>query len=114
MYFCDTPTRKLYAFDYPISGKGPVSNRRLLWTVPAYFPGEPDGAQVDSEWYVWVSLSGAGRVVRIHPTSGVVDMIVNFPVKCPTSVTFEGRDLDEIFITTRKCQTELRFFQNQS
>jgi len=101
MYFCDTPTRKVYAFDYPVSGNGPVSNRRLLWTVPADLPGGPDGAQVDAEGHVWVSLSGAGKVVRIDPTSGAVTMVVNLPVKCPTSVTFGGRDLDEMFITTR-------------
>lgn len=32
MYFCDTPTRKLYAFDYPTNfGKGELANRRLIW-----------------------------------------------------------------------------------
>lgn len=102
IYFCDTPTRKLYSFDYPVAETGgPLTNRRLVWTVPASLPGGPDGAQVDAEGYIWVALSGAGRVVRIHPESGDVSMIVHLPVKCPTSVTFGGKNLDEMFITSR-------------
>jgi triosephosphate isomerase len=101
MYFCDTPTRKVYAFDYPKEKGGMLSNRRLLWTVPANLPGGPDGAQVDAQGCLWIALSGASRVVRLDPATGAVDMVVHLPVKCPTSVTFGGVDLDELFITTR-------------
>jgi len=102
MYFCDTPTRKVYAFDYPSESGGVCSNRRLLWTMPANLPGGPDGAQVDSQGGVWMALTGAGMVVRVHPSNpGVVDYVVHVPVKSPTSCTFGGPDLDELFITTR-------------
>ena len=61
MYFCDTPTRKLYAFEYinvnnnnnnnnsvPPQSTNTIrlSNRRLLWTMPSEWNGGPDGAQV--------------------------------------------------------------------
>jgi sugar lactone lactonase YvrE len=46
MYFCDTPTRKIYSFDYPVEFGGKLSNRKLIWTMPASMPGGPDGAQV--------------------------------------------------------------------
>jgi triosephosphate isomerase (TIM) len=48
MYFCDTPTRKIYAFDYPHSrtAGGKLSRRRLIWTMPSNLPGGPDGAQI--------------------------------------------------------------------
>jgi triosephosphate isomerase len=101
MYFCDTPTRKVYAFDYPKEKGGKLSNRRLVWTVPANLPGGPDGAQVDAQGYLWIALSGSSRVVRVDPAAGAVDMVVHLPCKCPTSVTFGGADLDELFITTR-------------
>jgi len=101
MYFCDTPTRKVYAFDYPKEAGGKLSNRRLVWTVPANLPGGPDGAQVDADGYLWIALSGAGRVLRVDPSSGAVDLVVHLPVDCPTSCTFGGEDLDELFITTR-------------
>lgn len=102
MYFCDTPTRKVYAFDYPEASGEVCTNRRLLWTMPANLPGGPDGAQVDAEGGLWMALSGAGMVVRVHPSNpGVVDCVVRLPVKSPTSCTFGGPDLDELFITTR-------------
>jgi triosephosphate isomerase (TIM) len=46
MYFCDTPTRKIYSFDYPHSAGDKLTNRRLIWTMPSNLPGGPDGAQV--------------------------------------------------------------------
>ena len=103
MYFCDTPTRKVYAFDYPTetTATGPLTNRRLVYTMPASLPGGPDGAQVDADGYLWIALSGAGRVVRVDPTTGAVDTVVHLPVKSPTSVTFGGLELNELFITTR-------------
>jgi triosephosphate isomerase len=101
MFFCDTPTRKLYAFDYPKEKGGMLTNRRLIWTVPPNLEGGPDGAQVDAEGCIWLALSGASRVVRVNPATGAVDVVVHLPVKCPTSCTFGGPDLDELFITTR-------------
>ena len=109
MYFADTPTRKVYAFDYDPKGK--PANRRLVWSMPPHLPGGPDGAQVDAEGMLWVALNGAGCVVRIDPLAqpaaggggegGRVNTVVNLPVACPTSVTFGGAELDELFITTR-------------
>lgn len=100
MFFCDTPTRKVYAFDYN-TPNGKLSNRRLIWTVPPNLSGGPDGAQVDEDGCIWIALSGGSRVVRVNPSTSQVDHIVHLPVKSPTSCTFGGRDLDELFITTR-------------
>jgi len=101
MYFCDTPTRKLYSFNYPKEDGGKLTNRRLVWTMPSNLPGGPDGAQVDAAGFIWMALSGAGRVIRVDPSTGKVDVVVHLPVKCPTSCTFGGEDLDTLFITTR-------------
>jgi len=101
MYFCDTPTRKIYSFDYSPEPGSKLMNRQLLYTMPSALPGGPDGAQVDTDGYLWAALSGAGKVVRIDTITGEVDLTVNLPVKSPTSVTFGGADLDELFITTR-------------
>ena len=99
MYFCDTPTRKVYAFDYPETGK--PENRRLVWTQPPTWPGGPDGAQCDAEGFIWTALNGAGRVVRINPATGELNLVVHTPgCPTPTSCTFGGPDLDELFITT--------------
>lgn len=101
IFFCDTPTRKLYAFDYPMEAGGTLTNRRLIWTMPSNMNGGPDGAQVDAQGCIWMAISGASRVVRVDPKTGAIDMVVHLPVTCPTSCTFGGPDLDELFITTR-------------
>jgi len=102
IYFCDTPTRKVYSFDYPSSSGEICSNQKLLWTMPPNMDGGPDGAQVDADGGLWMAVSGAGIVVRVHPSNpGVVDCVVHLPVKSPTSCTFGGPDLDELFVTTR-------------
>jgi len=98
MYFGDTPTRCVYAFDY--SPDGPLTNRRLVWTMPSEMPGGPDGAQVDSTGKLWIAVTGAGRIVQINPETGVVEMVVYVDAN-PTSLTFGGDNLDEMFITTR-------------
>jgi sugar lactone lactonase YvrE len=73
----------------------------LIWTQPPHWPGGPDGAQCDAEGMIWVALNGAGRVVRIDPATGAIDLVVHTPgCPTPTSCTFGGPDLDELFITT--------------
>jgi len=98
MYFGDTPTRKVYAFDY--DPNGPLTNRRLVWTMPSDLPGGPDGAVVDSDDMLWIAVTGAGRVVRMNPRTGVIDAVVSVGGN-PTSVTIGGPDLDDMFVTTR-------------
>jgi sugar lactone lactonase YvrE len=58
-------------------------------------------ATTDSDGFLWAALSGASRVVRINPKNGNIDMTVHLPVTSPTSLTFGGPKLDELFITTR-------------
>jgi sugar lactone lactonase YvrE len=98
MFFCDTPTRRIYQFDYD-ARTGP-SNRRLLYELPSSVGGGPDGAQCDANGNVWAAISGAGRVIRITP-AGEVDLVVELPVKQPTSVTLGGPGMNTLFITTR-------------
>jgi sugar lactone lactonase YvrE len=99
MYFGDTPTRKVYVFDY--SPDGPLRNRKLVWTMPPSMSGAPDGAQVDANGKLWIAITGGRKVVQLNPESGVVECIVHVGDANPTSLTFGGRDLDELFITTR-------------
>ncbi|GAX85564.1 hypothetical protein CEUSTIGMA_g12979.t1 [Chlamydomonas eustigma] len=99
MYFTDTPTRRIFAFDYNPAGK--LSNRRLVYELPSSISGGPDGAQTDAQGHLWVCLSGASRVVRLEPLTGAVEAVVELPVTSPTCCTFGGPDLDTLYITTR-------------
>lgn len=98
MFFTDSPTRRIFVFDY--DAHSGLTNRRLLYELPSSVPGFPDGAQCDCAGCLWVAISGASRVIRLT-REGRVDMVVEVPVKSPTSVTFGGVDLNTLFITTR-------------
>lgn len=99
MYFCDSPTRKVFAFAY--SPTEPLRDRRLVYTMPSSLAGSPDGAQVDASGRLWLALSGAGQVVQIDPASGETLLVVQLPVASPTSLTFGGAELDVLYVTTR-------------
>lgn len=97
MYFTDTGTRTIYAFDYD-AVSGNVINRRAFIEVPAEM-GAPDGLVVDREGYIWSACWDGAKIVRYTPT-GTVDRIIPVPALRPTSCVFGGPNLDELYITS--------------
>uniref|UniRef100_A0A093VI65 SMP-30/Gluconolactonase/LRE-like region domain-containing protein n=1 Tax=Talaromyces marneffei PM1 TaxID=1077442 RepID=A0A093VI65_TALMA len=63
MYWTDTPTGNIYAFDYDVS-TGNISNQRVFWHSDL---GGPDGHAMDVEGNLWVALWGGWKVVRVSP-----------------------------------------------
>lgn len=97
MYFTDTPTHRIDAFDYDIA-TGEMANRRTFATV-AESDGNPDGMTVDSEGFVWSCHWNGWRITRYDP-QGKVERVVMLPVERPTSVAFGGKNLDQLFVTS--------------
>lgn len=97
MYFADTPTQEICAFDYH-EQSGQLANRRVLADFSAE-PGLPDGSCTDAEGGVWNAEWEGRRVVRVSP-DGVIDQIIELPVWKPTCCAFGGPELDTLFITT--------------
>jgi sugar lactone lactonase YvrE len=95
MYYIDTPTDQVDAFDYD-AGTGEVTNRRRLFGVEG---GHPDGMSVDDEGFLWVALWGGGAVHRYDP-SGRLAATVRLPVTNVSSCCFGGPDGSTLFITT--------------
>jgi sugar lactone lactonase YvrE len=100
MYYIDTPTMEVAAFDFD-AGKGAISNRRVAFRIPPG-TGSPDGCTMDAEGKLWVAQWGGSRVVRYDPATGAVLAIVRLPTSHVSSVAFGGPALDEIYITTAK------------
>jgi sugar lactone lactonase YvrE len=96
MYFTDTPTRRIDAFDFDVS-EGRASRRRPFTEVRG--GGHPDGMTVDADGCVWSAQYGAGQVHRYTP-DGVLDAIVEVPAHNTTCCAFGGDDLATLFITT--------------
>jgi sugar lactone lactonase YvrE len=95
MYYIDTPTGRVDAFDYDEDG-GEVSGRRPFAEVEG---GHPDGMTLDDEGCLWVALWGGGAVRRFDP-SGRPAGTVRLPVTNVSSCCFGGPGGTTLFITT--------------
>jgi len=97
MYFCDTMTGVIHAYDYDLDA-GVPSRKRAFATFPR---GWPDGSTVDADGCLWSARWDGGCVVRFTP-DGKVDQIVELPTPKITSCAFGGPDLDLLFVTTSR------------
>jgi sugar lactone lactonase YvrE len=96
MYYVDTPTKRIDAFDYDVES-GAISRRRPFVEIEG--EGRGDGLCVDVDGAVWVAL-WPGWSVRRYLADGTLDAIVPLPVAEVSSCVFGGSSLDELFITT--------------
>jgi sugar lactone lactonase YvrE len=97
VYYIDTPTHGIDAFDFdPVTAA--FTNRRRLVMIPAE-AGSPDGLTVDSDGRIWVGLWDGGAV-RCYTPDGRLADVVDVPTRQVTACTFGGPRLDELFIST--------------
>lgn len=96
LFYIDTPTRRIDAFDCtPATGE--IGNRRSVVHL-APEAGLPDGMTIDAQGGLWVALWGGGAVHRY--LDGRLDRVIGLPVSQPTSCAFGGDDFDELFVTS--------------
>lgn len=98
LYYNDTPTRQVSAFDYDLSTGG-ISNRRVAIHYPEDH-GNPDGMTVDAEGMLWIAEWNGWQVSRWNPNTGQLLDTIQVPVAKVTSCVFGGARLDELYITT--------------
>jgi sugar lactone lactonase YvrE len=99
MFFVDSPTQRIDAFDYDLDS-GEISSRRPFVNIDPT-DGMPDGLAVDREGGVWVSLFGGGAVHRYGP-NGELDAICRLPTSNPTCPAFGGPLLGTLYLTTAR------------
>lgn len=105
MFFIDTPTRAVSAFEYDESS-GRISGRREVVRFADAEPGRPDGMTIDERGFLWVALYEGGAVVCCDPDSGAIVERVAVPASRTTSCAFGGSDLGELFITSGRHPAE--------
>lgn len=98
MYYIDTPTRKINAFDYN-KATGEISNRRTVIEVPEG-EGAPDGMSIDVEGKLWIAHWGGWQLARWDPDTGQKLDSVQLPAAQVTSCAFAGPEMNELFITS--------------
>lgn len=104
MYYVDSPTRVVAAFDYD-KASGEIANRRVVIQIPNGM-GFPDGMSIDEEGMLWIALWDGAMVGRWNPANGELLSKIPLPVSRPTSCVFGGRDLDELYITSARTRLD--------
>lgn len=100
MYYIDSPTREVSAFDFD-PGSGALSNRR---SVVRFGDGDgfPDGMTVDAAGRLWVAHWGGWRVTCFDPAFGARLAQVNVPAEKVTACWFGGTALADLYVTTAR------------
>ncbi len=98
MYYIDSPTRRVDAFDFNAE-TGEISGQRTAVAL-AEGIGYPDGMTIDAEGKLWVALWEGWGVGCFDPATGEMIAKVEVPVACVTSCCFGGPDLTDLYITT--------------
>ncbi len=102
MYVADSWHSTIWAYDYdPVTGD--VDNKRLFFKTNTA-QGRPDGATVDKLGYYWFAGYGGSRIIRLSP-SGELDCEFKIQTPNPTMVSFGGKDMSTLFVTSQ-CDKE--------
>ncbi|WP_406685175.1 SMP-30/gluconolactonase/LRE family protein [Seonamhaeicola sp. MEBiC1930] len=98
MYYIDTPTSEIKAYDYD-DETGNISNERVAVTIPLEL-GFPDGMTIDDENMLWVGMWNGNAVIRFNPNTGEILQTIEVPAHNVTSCAFGGENLEILYITT--------------
>ena len=99
MYFTDTPSRRIYRYDFD-PATGGIANRRVFVEVDAGHGG-PDGMTVDAAGFVWSAQFDRWCVNRYAP-DGRLDRSIRLPVQRPTTCMFGGAGLATLYVTSAR------------
>mmetsp|Transcript_15285 Transcript_15285/g.23807 ORF Transcript_15285/g.23807 Transcript_15285/m.23807 type:complete len:154 (+) Transcript_15285:168-629(+) len=103
-YLVDSENHAIDAYTYhQDEGSIDVESRQRVVSIPAGADSTavPNGMTIDSKGKLWVAMDGAGCVSQFDPETGEELQRVDVPVRGPTDCTFGGKDLEDLYITTR-------------
>jgi sugar lactone lactonase YvrE len=100
MYYIDTPTFEVAAFDYDIA-TGSISNRRVAIRIPET-DGYPDGMTTDREGCLWIAHWDGWQVTRWDPHTGRKIHHIPMPAARVTSCAFGGDTGSDLYITSAR------------
>jgi len=100
LYYIDTPTRYVVAYDYD-KATGNIKNKKIVIDVH-HDTGYPDGMTIDNEGMLWIAFYGGWRVVQYDPATGKLLREIKFPVANVTCCTFGGPLLQDLYVSTAK------------
>ena len=98
MYYIDTPTGKIKAFDFN-NKNNTITNERVAVIVNPK-DGFPDGMAIDENDMLWVGMWNGNAVANYNPNTGELIKKIEVPAHNVTSCAFGGENLDVLYITT--------------
>jgi sugar lactone lactonase YvrE len=98
MYYIDTPSKKIRAFDFDVSTSA-ISGERVIWDT-SEDATSPDGMTIDSQDRLWVAFCHGGKVICYDPATRSVQQQIDFPCIETTACAFGGPDLGDLYVTT--------------
>jgi sugar lactone lactonase YvrE len=108
MYWADTPTHTVRAWDWDAASSAMTSERVFKqwlgkpvgWQFGMTgYGGRPDGAAVDAEGNYYVAMFEGARICKLSP-GGEELASIPVPAQCPTMPCFGGDDLKTLYVTT--------------
>lgn len=103
MYYIDTPSQKVMAFDYN-NLSGEISNGRTVIEIPEDM-GNPDGMTIDENGHLWICLWQGASIGCWDPETGQLIRRIAVPARNVTSCAFGDADLGTLYITTASIGT---------
>ena len=98
LYFSDSLNSSIYEYNL----KNFKKKTLLKFTKNQGFP---DGITLDNKNGLWVAHWGGAQVSRVNLKTKKIDYTIKLPALNVTSVTFVGKKLNHLFITTAKIET---------
>lgn len=105
-FFVDSAAETITAYDcdefgVPIVKSTGIGSGRIVYNSPTNHANVPDGMTIDSEENLWVAVGESGSVVCISSKTGKQLRRIELPVSRPTSCGFGGKNVSDLFITSR-------------
>ncbi len=114
LYWADTPTHAVYAWDFHLNSNTLTARRVFhqfaskpaLWQFnlgvdAGAYQGRPDGAAVDVQGNYFVAMFEGRRVCKFA-ADGTLAAQWATPAQCPTMPCFGGEDLQTLYLTTAR------------
>ena len=98
LYFSNSLNSTIYQYNLK------TLKKKLIYKLKKN-QGFPDGIALDNKNGIWVAHWAGGQISRINLKTKKIDVEIKIPALNVTSVTFVGKKLNHIFVTSAKIET---------
>lgn len=100
LYYIDTPTREVRAFDYDVK-TGQIANPRVVINSGDKL-GWLDGMTSDTEGNLWIAMWGGAQITKWNPNTGQLLDQIPVPALQSSCPVFGGKNMNELYITSAR------------